>query len=128
MDMENVMEKVKVGAATVVDETEKMTKSVVRKTSSFVEQTKIKFTMNDLEKRIKEECSEIGKYVYKQHLDGAEFNDFAGEKCEILDKLYDEYDALKKQLADANNSIICGECEAVNPDTNKHCSQCGAKL
>ena len=128
MDIENITQKVKDGAATFIDETEKVTKSVVQKSSALIEQTKLKFAMNEIENKMKNEYVEIGKYVYKQHNDGVAFEGFAGERCDALDKLAAELDDLKRQFAEAKNSVICEECGTINSDTSKFCSSCGGKL
>lgn len=128
MDIDNISQKVKTVASNVIDETGKMTKSVVKKSESFIEQSKLKFARNDIEKKMNDVYAAIGKYVYEQHREGAEFTDVVGENCSVLDELNDELKEIKAQIADAKNSVICSECENLNSAENLYCAKCGAKL
>lgn len=128
MDIDNISQKVKTVASNVIDETGKMTKSVVKKSESFIEQSKLKFAQNDIEKKMNDVYAAIGKYVYEQHREGVEFTDVVGENCSVLDELNDELKEIKVQIADVKNSVICSECENLNSAENLYCAKCGAKL
>lgn len=128
MDFDSISKKIKSVAANAIDETEKMTKSVVKKSGNLVEQTKLKFALSDVEEKIKDEFSAIGKFVYNQHLAGADFTDELGEHCSNLDSLNNELNDIKAQIAETRNSVICSNCESVNSVDNQFCSKCGNKL
>jgi ribosomal protein L40E len=128
MDMDEIMNIMKTGAATVIDETGKVTKSVVKKSGSLIEQTKLKIAMNEIENRMNNEYREIGQYVYSQCKEGAEFTEFVGEKCENLSKLDEELDEMLKHLADLKNSKVCPLCGAINETESNFCKECGAKI
>jgi len=128
MDMDSIFKKVKSVAADVVDGAEKVTKNVVKTSGNLVDQTKLKFAMNEIEQKINEVYIEIGKYVYDQHKDGAEFTDIVGENCTKLDDLNTDLNELKQQLAESKNSVICNDCSTMNPSDSQFCSKCGSKL
>lgn len=128
MDIDNISKKVKTVASDVFGETKKVTKSVVKKSESFIEQSKLKLAQNDIEKKMNDVYAAIGKYVYEQHMAGAEFTDEVGENCAALDELSDELNEINAQLAEAKSAVICPECSSLNSVESLYCSKCGARL
>lgn len=128
MDMDNIFKKVKSVASDVISEAEKVTKDVVKKSGNLVDQTKLKIAMNEMEQKLNDEYIAIGKFVYDQHKQGSEFTDVVGEHCTKLDEISAEIEDMKKQLAEAKNSVLCDECDTLNPVDSQFCSKCGAKL
>ncbi|MCX7715639.1 MAG: zinc ribbon domain-containing protein [Clostridia bacterium] len=126
--MEDIFESLKKGAVRAMDGAEKVTKTVIKKSAGLVEQTKLNFAISETEDKINDVLCQIGKYVYEKYKNGAEFSDFAGEKCIQIDELYREIDELKKKVAQTKNAVVCPSCGKYNSEDDKFCSNCGETL
>ena len=98
--MEEVFDKIKVQANRAKDEAKKWTKNVIDKTNNVVNQTKLKFAINETKDKINEIYAEIGKTVYEEIEVGGNIGDAVREKCEKIDALQIELGELKEQLAE----------------------------
>lgn len=126
--MEDFVSKLKQTAGKVVAEAEKLTSVAVSKTGNLVSQTKMNYTINSNEGKIKEIFSEIGRYIYDEYKKGAEVSEDILEKFEIVDEMFDEINELKTKIADMKNAVICEECGEYNSQESTFCSKCGAQL
>lgn len=126
--MDEVFETIKKGAYKAKDETEKFAKNVVKKSSSLMNQTKLKFAVSENEDQIKELMISIGECVYREHQNGTELAGDIGEKCTQIDQLKDEISALRAKIAELKDNVICPSCGEYNPKDNTFCSKCGTKL
>ena len=126
--MEEVFDKIKVQANRAKDEAKKWTKTVIDKTNNVVNQTKLKFAINETKDKINEIYAEIGKTVYEESEVGGNIGDAVREKCEKIDALQIELGELKEQLAELKETVKCPKCGAYNHIDDVFCSKCGEKL
>lgn len=99
-----------------------------KKTGEIVELTKIKFSIADLEDKIKTEFQQLGKVVYNAASEHTDATEIVREKSEKIDALYVELLKLRDKEAEIKEQKKCAECGAINPETAKFCQNCGAKL
>lgn len=125
--MEDMFNKVKQGAAKAIDEAEKFTKSAVKKTKGAIDQTKLKYTVSEIEDKIKDILAQMGTVIYNEYKDGAEFNEELSEKCTQIDSFYKEIEEIKAKIAELKNSTVCPSCGAMVGDEDSYCPKCGAK-
>lgn len=125
--MDELFDKIKDGAYKAKDGASKIAKQVAKKTSNAISITKLSFTVNETQGKIKDIYTEIGKSLYAKHLDGNDYEEFTDELNHI-DKLMEEIEALNDKIADLKNSLKCDECGALNPTTSDYCAKCGAAL
>lgn len=126
--MDELFDKLKDGASKAKDSAEKIAKKVAQRTSNVINQTKLTFAVNEVQNKIKDAYSEIGKMMYERHLDGIETDELFSELLEQIDKLMDEVSMLNDKIAELKNSLKCPECGSYNSVESEYCSKCGAQL
>lgn len=126
--MDEFYEKVKKGATKLKDETEKVVKNIAKTSSGMIEQTKLRIAVNDAESKKKQLLCEIGEYVFAQHMEGAEFVDEVGDKCNQIDLINEDIEEIKRQIAEIKDSVVCPSCGEYNNVSYEYCYQCGYHL
>lgn len=94
--------------------------------------------INELLNREREIYAEIGKRVFPQLKDQAEYADLAAElqfTRKKLNALQEELQATKSMKSEQEQkeqekerSRTCSNCDTLNPEGVKFCQECGAKL
>ncbi|MBR5614835.1 MAG: zinc-ribbon domain-containing protein [Clostridia bacterium] len=74
--------------------------TVAKKTGELVEDSKTKYSIFDLNNEIEKTYTEIGKEIYAGYKEDRNVADFIEEKCQAIDKLNADIDALKQKLED----------------------------
>lgn len=102
--------------------------AVGRKTSDFVEITRLKMAANDVEKEIAETFEGLGRLVYDARKNGEDVEEMVAACIENVDDLQKEVDMIRDQIYSYKNMRKCKECGAVNAVDAEFCNKCGAKL
>ncbi len=126
--MNQIFEKIKSGAKVVQKNAEKVTKQVVSKTNDAVSHTKLRFAINETESKVTELYEEIGRAVYGEYLKTGEAGENMLDRCERIDKLFEEIDDLKEKLAELKQSVKCPACGEYSQNGSLYCPHCGAAL
>lgn len=126
--MEDILNKLKKGAMQVKDEAEKLTKEAVDKTKKVIDKTKYNYTISEIEGRIKGYLAELGKKLYEEYQNGAEFESDVLEICEKIDELKKEIDGIKEKIADMHDGEICQNCGTIIDTDASFCKKCGNKV
>ena len=126
--MDEFFDKVKGYANIAKDEATKITKQVVDKTNNIMSQTKLNFSINETEGKIKEIYEAVGEKAYKKYVGGAEPCECMKESFEKLDELKSELADLNEKLAELKQSVKCTGCGEANSKTAKFCANCGAAM
>ncbi|MCH5186103.1 MAG: zinc-ribbon domain-containing protein [Oscillospiraceae bacterium] len=127
-DVNKIINNLKAGASVIANEAETLTRNVISKSSDIADRAKINFAIREIENRLNDAYLFIGKCVYEQAKNGAEFSDDIREKCGFIDGCTDEINALKKDLAASKSTVLCPQCGNYAAETSKFCPECGAKL
>ena len=126
--MDDFLDKLKDGAGKAKDGAERLAKEVAKRTSNAITHTKLSFAINEVQNKVKDTCSEIGKLVYKKYLDGEDFPEELSSFLTQIDALMEEENALTDKLNELKKSIVCPNCGAKNAAGSKFCSACGELL
>ena len=126
--MDDIFDKVREYAYKSKDEASKLTKQVIGKTGNIITQTKLNFTVSDIESKIKDIYTEIGKKVYEQYETEGNISDSMSDLCSKIDDLKAEAEDLKEKLAELKDSVKCPKCGEFNKNTAVFCSKCGTEL
>lgn len=126
--MDKFINNLKRGFGLAVTEAEKLTKVVADKTSTMVDVTKLKLTLNETERKTDKLYEKIGELVYAKHKSGTEFDGELGSICSEIDTLKEEITNLNEQIAALKNTVVCPSCDQANDKANEYCSKCGEKL
>lgn len=123
--MQDFFENVKAQTKKIADTAEKITKTSIKKTSETVSVLKLKYAIKDIDSDIDNIYKELGKMVYQEYKNGAEFEGEYLEKCEKIDDFSSEIKLLNTKIAELGNKSICPECKKYNDANAKYCSFCG---
>ena len=125
--MEDMLNKVKQGAAKAIDGAEKLTKTAVKKTKDVLDKTKYKYSVSEIDDNITKVLAELGRTLYNEYKNGAGFEGDVLKNCEQIDAYYAEIDEIKAKIAELSNSGICKNCGAEVLQDAAFCSKCGEK-
>lgn len=102
--------------------------SAGKKTSDFVEVTKLKMEMADTEREISSILEGLGRLVYDGKKAGEDVSSMVDECVAKVDDQYAKLDALRAKVLQYKNAVCCRVCNTVNTDDSVFCKKCGAKL
>lgn len=122
------VENLKKGAEKALDSAETVTKAAIKKTSESVSTIKLKYAIKDIENNMDILYKDLGKMLYNEYKDGAEFEGEYGEKCEKIESYLSEIDVLRAKIAEISNKQICPHCGKSNEMGAKFCSECGEQM
>ncbi len=72
--------------------------TVMKKTGEFVENSKTKYSIFDLNNEIERVYKEIGEKIYQGYKNDEDISEFVKEKCAEIDELSKKVDILKQKL------------------------------
>lgn len=107
---------------------EEATQVATKKSSEFVEVTKLNASIKSEEQNIEKLYREIGKRVYD---DFCTDSDIYGEFSEICDEVKDSHSKIaqfQSRVRELRNIRLCSNCNAEVTSSSAFCDQCGAKL
>ena len=117
---------------------DKSVATVSIKSSEFVEITKFKTQIANLEKEIEELQRTVGKGYYRKWNTGDADMAEIDEVCALIKAKEDEIEGCKQEIENLQNenkkilnsedSVKCPNCGAANKEDAKFCAGCGTKL
>lgn len=126
--MNDIFDKIRDGAMRAKDEAQKLTKVAVQKTGNAVSKAKLTYAVSETESKINAMFTDLGEILYKEYKRGAEFPDEIGQICRQIERLYEEIDTVREQIAKITNAVICPACSEYNQEDSMFCAKCGKKL
>ena len=102
--------------------------SVKDKTGEIVDKTKVKFAINDLEKKLAATFEGIGRLVYDAELAGEDIAELKADAFDTVKELQDELASLQAKLYDMDGISCCAACGAPNETDATFCKKCGKPL
>ncbi|MBQ9673146.1 MAG: zinc ribbon domain-containing protein [Ruminococcus sp.] len=112
----------------VMDNVRTAATTVSKKTNSFVDYSKLKFTASGLANEIRKKYQTLGEEIYTASKIGT-------EDSTAVEQLIQEIDALKEQLQITNelitaakHKITCPVCKAELDRESLFCNKCGTKV
>ena len=124
----DLVENLKKGAEKALDSAETVTKAAIKKTSESVNTIKVKYAIKDIENNMNNVYKDLGKMLYNEYEEGAEFEGEYKEKCEKIEGFLSEIDVLRAKIAEISNKQICPNCGKSNEMSAKFCSECGEQM
>lgn len=102
-------------------------KEAAKKSSDFVETTKLSMQIDKNNKEIDNHFYEIGKALYENYCDDNWVKERFENKISIIEKLNGENESIKKELLKKRNAKTCKACEAELDKEAMFCPKCGAR-
>jgi ribosomal protein L40E len=99
-----------------------------KKTSEFVEVTRLKMDASEIEKDMATILEGLGRLVYDAHKTGDDITAQVDECVAKLDERQDDLLKLRQKIDEYKNKVRCSDCGAQNPVDAVYCKNCGAKL
>lgn len=126
--MDELFDKIKHGASVAKDTAGKFAKQVAHHTSNAISSTKLSFSINEANNKMKDIYSKIGKDIYEMYLNGEIDDSSFKDEFEQISKLKADIEALTEKKAELKNSVCCANCNTMNNVDSDYCSKCGAAL
>ena len=126
--MSDFIEILKKNTEKVIDTTESLTKTTIKKTSESVNTLKLNFSVKNIESSIETLYKSLGEMLYNEYLNGAEFQDEYLAKCEKIDEHLEEIEILKTKIAEIKNKQLCPKCKKYTDIDSNYCSSCGYEI
>lgn len=123
--MADFMDTLKDKAGKFFKSAESVTKTTIKKTSESVNTLKLNYSIKEVENSIDDICKSLGRMIYEEYKNGAEFTGEYLDNCQKIDEYYDEIEILKTKIAETNNKRLCPNCGKYNESDSKYCSDCG---
>ena len=102
--------------------------SVGKTASMWMDVSKLKINMSELNGEIVKKKQLLGEYVYDLCHDSALGNPEISGKIAEIDELVEQVNLIGKSLLDRQNKTVCTVCGRTSPTSALFCSGCGAKL
>lgn len=125
--MDEILAELKEKAAEAAEYAKKLGKKTVDRTTTVLNQTKLKLAKSKVQDKITDIYTEIGEQVYRSHVDGTELANF-DELFESIGTLEKEIIDIDEQITEITNNVKCPACGTNNNSANKYCAMCGEKL
>ncbi|NLN81709.1 MAG: zinc ribbon domain-containing protein [Clostridiales bacterium] len=99
-----------------------------KKTSDFIEVTRLKIEAAELEKEMSSVLEGLGRLVYDARKAGEDVSPMVDDCVTRLNEYQLKIDALRKKIDAYRYTVRCKDCGAPNPDDAAFCKKCGAKV
>ena len=126
--MEELFDKIKDGATKTKDAASRLAKEVAKRTSNAITSTKLSYSINEANNKIKDIYAEIGKSIYEKYLNGEVSDSEYKDEFERITLLLDDIEILEEKKAELKNVLRCETCDTLNPASSEYCAKCGTKL
>lgn len=123
--MSDFIQNLKKNAEKLLDNAGSVTKATIKKTSESVNTLKLRYSVKDIESNISSIYEELGKMLYSEYRDGAEFTGEYLEKCEQITSHLEEIEILKTKIAELSDKQLCPDCGKYSEPNSKFCPSCG---
>ena len=97
-------------------------------TVEFVDSSKLKLNRSEARSALKKKYEALGRTVYAVNKKDGDIKAVVDESSPEIDELIAKIDELDEKINELKNIVKCEACGTLNPDTSKHCSECGEKI
>ena len=99
-----------------------------KKTGEFVEITKIKMEIAELQRELASLYEGLGRLVYDGRKSGEDINDMVEACLAHLEEQNAYLQELQDRLLEGKNVVRCPECDHLNDGDARFCNNCGKAL
>lgn len=112
----------------VVSKAKTVAETAGKKTSDFIEATKLKVQAAEIEKDIASMLEGLGRLVYDAHKAGEDVSALIEDCSSKLDERQAQLAELREKIDEFKNKVRCRRCGAANAEDAVYCKHCGGKL
>lgn len=105
-----------------------MAVSVKDKAGEFVDKTKVKMEITDLEKKLAATFEGIGRLVYDAEIAGEDITELKADAFDTVKELQNDIEKLRTRLYEMDGITLCDKCDAPNETDATFCKKCGKPL
>ena len=97
------------------------------KTGKIAKETRINLKISELKVDMENIYEDLGKIIYEQYLNGAEFQEDITKNCAKGDEVKRKIKELTAEKMELKDKKICIKCNSEIDKNNKFCPNCGEK-
>ena len=101
---------------------------VGKKTEDFVELTRLKLALTDVERELAATMEGLGRLVYDAKKSNTDITELLDAGVAEADKLHAKAAMLRRKIAQNKKLRECSECRTFNPEDAAFCKSCGKAL
>lgn len=99
-----------------------------KKTSEFVELSKLRVAAAEIEGKIKALYESLGRSVYNASKAETDATELVSEKAAQIDTLLEDLASVQEKISALKLEKKCPTCGTINPQEANFCQKCGASL
>jgi ribosomal protein L40E len=112
----------------VISKAKTVAETAGRKTSEFIEITRLRIEVSEQEKEMASIFEGLGRLVYDSKKTGEDASSIIDECVTRLDECQSKINELKRQIDEYRYTLRCKDCDTPNPDDAVYCKKCGMKI
>ncbi|MDD3692427.1 MAG: zinc ribbon domain-containing protein [Oscillospiraceae bacterium] len=112
----------------VVSKAKSVAETAGKKTSDFIEVTKLRLDVAELEREMTAIFEGLGRMVYDAKKSGEDASSLVDDCVERLDECQSQIDDLRRKIDEYRYAVRCKMCGLPNPNDAVYCKKCGAKI
>ncbi|HBT64084.1 MAG TPA: hypothetical protein DEB10_05415 [Ruminococcaceae bacterium] len=112
----------------VISKAKSVAETAGKKTSDFIETTRLKIEVSELEKDMASIMEGLGRLVYDSRKAGEDVSSMIDDCVLRIDDCQAKIDELRKKIDAYRYLVRCKGCGTPNPDDAAFCKKCGVKI
>lgn len=112
----------------VVNKAKSAAETAGKKTSDFLEATRLKVDAAEVEKELAYTMEGLGRLLYDEKKTGEDRSTQMEDGIRRADELNARLNELRDQICRVQKAVLCHRCGAANPEDASYCKKCGERL
>lgn len=112
----------------VVSKAKCVAETAGKKTSDFIEVTRLKIQAAEIEKDISSILEGLGRLIYDSRKAEEDVSPLIDDCIAKVDERTSELNEVRKKIDEFKDLVRCKNCGVMNPDDAVYCKKCGEKL
>ena len=112
----------------ILNKAKSVAEAAGKKTSDFIELSKLRLEASDIEKDIASMLEGLGRLIYDARKSGDDISFVVDESFSKLDDRFEELKKLRIKIDEYGSRVRCSHCGAANADDAVYCKKCGKSI
>ena len=112
----------------VISKAKSVAEAAGKKTSDFIEVTKLKLEIAETEKEMASVFEGMGRLIYDAKKTGEDAGSLVDDCILKADECQSKIDRLRRKVDEFKHSVRCENCDTANADDAIYCKKCGQRI